>query len=86
MSANKNFYASLNRTLRNENRNKIKSYFSSLKFLHTGVSKTATSGRVKVWRGVKKNVSDKFNKEETLTWWTVTLCSKELDTSEPFLG
>jgi hypothetical protein len=41
--------------------------------------------RVKVWRGVKKNVSEKFNKEETLTSWTVTLCSKELDTTESFL-
>jgi hypothetical protein len=85
MGDNKNVYASLNRILRDENRNKIKPYFSYLKLLHAGVSKLQ-SVKERVWRAVKENVSDKFKKGATFTWWTVTSCSKELGTTESFLG
>ncbi|CAF0986732.1 unnamed protein product [Didymodactylos carnosus] len=85
MSDEQSFYHILNQTLRDENRSALKPWFPYLKLLDTAVNKLPSTKTV-VWRGVGRNVSDSFQKNQTVTWWSVSSCSESVNIVKQFLS
>ncbi|CAF1028671.1 unnamed protein product [Didymodactylos carnosus] len=80
-------YSILNRTLRNEDRNSLIPWFPYLKLLLTALHNIPSVQGV-VWRGIKADLSMKFNTGDPFVWWGVSLCTESLDVlnKEQFLG
>ncbi|CAF1102523.1 unnamed protein product [Adineta steineri] len=80
-------YVMLNKSLRSENRTQLKPWFSYLKLLLTALSRLP-SVRMTVYRGVKLDLSRKYQKGATILWWGFSSCTKSIDVlqSNQFLG
>jgi hypothetical protein len=81
-------YRILNRSLRAENRQELKPWFSFLKLFLTALYKLPSVNRT-VWRGVKNvDLSGKYKPGTKFAWWGVSSCTTRLDIleSEEFLG
>lgn len=78
------FYVVLNNVLRNENRKTVVPWFPFIKLFDTGLKKLPTIKGC-IWRGVSRDVSHQYQKNEVLTWWTITSCSFEVQVVEDFL-
>jgi hypothetical protein len=86
MESDKNsFYKVLNEALRSDNRPAIKPWFPFLKLFDIALSKLPTV-KENIWRGVSGDISRQFKKDEILTWWSISSCTKSLDVIEEFLG
>jgi hypothetical protein len=79
------FYRILNEALRSENRRALISWFGFLKLFDTALAKLPTINEC-VWRGVSGNISQKFKKDEVVTWWSVSSCSVSLEVVQDFLS
>ena len=79
------FYRVFNEVLRSENRRKLLPWFAYLKLFDTALAKLPTIQKC-VWRGVKGNISQKFKKDATVTWWAVSSCSVALEVVQDFVG
>ena len=71
-------YAVLNKTLRDENRNRLKPWFLYLKLLLTALGRLPSSPQI-VFRGVKDNLSKDYQKGCTVIWWRFSSCTRDLD-------
>lgn len=83
-------YYILNKTLRNEERTKLKPWFSYLKLILTGLSRLKSTSTV-VFRGVKHFIEsehEKYKENTTVFWWGFSSCSREREISEDdhFIG
>ncbi|CAF1392721.1 unnamed protein product [Adineta steineri] len=81
-------YKTLNDTLRSENRQELKDWFSYLKLLLTALYKLKPAGRQTIWRGVQHDLSADYQIGEHYTWWSFTSCTASVAVQESpsFLG
>jgi len=77
-------YRVLNKTLRDEDRSKVKPWFAYLKLFDEAVSKLPTAKQC-LWRGVPGNISKDYTKNEMQIWWNITSCSSSVDIVKSFL-
>lgn len=78
-------YQSLNKTLRDENRGKLKKYFKYLRLLFEAFD-TLPQKRRTLWRGLGVDLSS--NKQyavgKTVTWWGVSSCTSDAKVARNF--
>jgi hypothetical protein len=87
-SGGPSLYEILNQTLRAENREELKPWFSFLKLFITALYKLPSRSET-VWRGVKGvDLSSKYKIGTKFVWWGVSSCNTNINTleSESFLG
>ena len=85
MEGGKNsFYKVLNEALRSENRPALKPWFPFLKLFDMALNKLPTV-KGNIWRGVPGDISGQFIKDQVLTWWSISSCSRSLDVIKDFL-
>ncbi|CAF4877296.1 unnamed protein product, partial [Rotaria magnacalcarata] len=80
-------YHVLNKTLRNENRQKLTPWFLFLKLILTALGHLPSMART-VYRGVKKDIRHEYPEGRTLVWWGFSSCTSKLSVlqNELFLG
>ncbi|CAF3640925.1 unnamed protein product [Rotaria socialis] len=80
-------YHVLNKTLRNENRQKLEPWFLFLKLILTALAHLPSMART-VYRGVKQDLRKEHPKGKTFVWWGFSSCTTTLDVlqNELFLG
>ena len=80
-------YVALNTVLRNENRNALEPWCLYLKLMLTALTQVS-SNKMVIWRGVKEDLSDKYEVGNEYVWWAFSSCTEELAVleSEFFLG
>ncbi|CAF3339330.1 unnamed protein product [Rotaria socialis] len=80
-------YHVLNKTLRNENRQKLEPWFLFLKLILTALAHLPSMART-VYRGVKQDLRKEYPKGKILVWWGFSSCTTTLDVlqNEAFLG
>lgn len=85
--SNKSFYAILNKTLRAENRQQLKPWFSYLRLFLTALAQLQSS-RLTVFRGVKMDLRAEYPEGSTFIWWGFTSCTSSVKVLEgdQFLG
>jgi hypothetical protein len=80
-------YVALNATLRSPDRSKLEPWFLYLKLFLTAISRLPSISR-HVYRGVKLDLSAKYQKGQRIVWWGFSSCTTSIDVlqSELFLG
>ncbi|CAF3338909.1 unnamed protein product [Rotaria sp. Silwood2] len=76
-------YSLLNRTLRSEQRNELKPWFSYLKLLLTALYKLPPLKKI-VWRVICGNVSNEYKKKYKI-WWGFSSCTESREVAEKFI-
>lgn len=71
----------LNRTLRDENRDRLKPWLLYLKLFMKSLSKLP-SIHCYVYRGVHTDLSNEYIQGRTFTWWGFSLCTRSIETFE----
>ncbi|CAF3350574.1 unnamed protein product [Rotaria sp. Silwood2] len=87
-SGGPSLYLLLNKSLRAENREELRPWFSFLKLFLTALHKLPSRSGI-VWRGVRDvDLSSKYKKGTTFAWWGVSSCTVDIGLleSEQFLG
>ena len=85
--SDKSFYATLNKTLRAENRQQLKPWFLYLRLVLTALTQLPSS-RLTVFRGVKMDLRADYPEGLTFIWWGFTSCTSTVKVLEndQFLG
>jgi hypothetical protein len=81
-------YQSLNQSLRAENRDELKPWFSFLKLFLTALHKLPSHSKI-VWRGVRDvDLTSKYKTGTKFAWWGVSSCTTNIEVleSNQFLG
>ncbi len=81
-------YQVLNQSLRAENRQELKPWFSFLKLFLTALYKLPSQCKT-VWRGIKNvDLSSKYKRGTKFAWWGVSSCNTDIEIleSNAFLG
>lgn len=78
-------YRALNKTLREEDRNKVKPWFPFIKLFDNAVNKLPTI-KGNIWRGVCDDVGKFYREGELLTWWSISSCSLSVNTVKSFIN
>ncbi|CAF1392608.1 unnamed protein product [Adineta steineri] len=80
-------YHVLNKTLRTENRQKLRPWFSYLKLVLTALQKLPAEKQT-IWRGVTLDLSQQYEVGKRYVWWAFSSCTRSLAIleSEQFLG
>ena len=80
-------YYVLNATLRDENRQKLKPWFSFLKLFLTALGKVPLVQDT-VYRGIRGDLRDQYQKGSKVTWWSFSSCTQNIGTlkNEQFFG
>ncbi|CAF1055456.1 unnamed protein product [Adineta steineri] len=80
-------YHALNKTLRTENRRKLKPWFLYLRLILTALSRLPYSTHF-VFRGVKCDMRKDYVEGETIYWWGFSSCTTKMGVlqNEEFLG
>ncbi|CAF1436813.1 unnamed protein product [Rotaria sp. Silwood1] len=78
-------YIRLNRALRGVNRQVIIPWFSYLKLFLTALFKLLSCHKT-IWRGVKGDLSNQYNKDQDIIWWGVSSCAISVSVIEQFIG
>ncbi|CAF1008719.1 unnamed protein product [Adineta steineri] len=80
-------YYVLNKTLRTENRQKLRPWFSYLKLVLTALQKLPAEKQT-IWRGVTLDLSQQYEVGKRYVWWAFSSCTRSLAIleSEQFLG
>ena len=73
----------INKILQLEKRDILKPWFSYLKLILTALFKLPSKKGI-IWRGVRGNVSDKYQKEKV--WWGFSSCTETMGEIDQFLG
>jgi|Transcript_52970 predicted DNA-binding WGR domain protein len=78
-------YQDLNKCLRDENRAKIKKYFKYLRLLFEAMGALPKEKRT-LWRGISVDLFDSSDYAEgsTVTWWSVTSTTADLNVAKNF--
>jgi hypothetical protein len=71
----------LNRTLRDENRDKLKPWFLYLKLFMKSLSKLP-SIHCYVYRGVSLDLTNEYSQGKTFIWWGFSLCTQSIEIFE----
>jgi hypothetical protein len=71
----------LNRTLRDENREKLKPWFLYLKLFMKSLSKLP-SIHCYVYRGIQMDLSTEYPQGKTFIWWGFSLCTQSIERFE----
>jgi hypothetical protein len=84
---NKCLYATLNDTLRSEDRAKLEPWFLYLKLFLTALERLPSIHRT-VYRGVQRDMHKDYPKSKPIVWWAFSSCTTSIDVlqSELFLG
>ena len=83
------FYIILNRTLKEEDRGLLQPWFLYMRLIMTALSKIPSDSNYRtVYRGVKQDLSEKYPKGITVTWWPFSSCTTTVDVldNENFFG
>lgn len=85
--AEKCLFAVLNNTLRDENRDRLKPWFLFLKLFLTALGHLPCSSHI-VYRGIKRDLRQEYQKGKTVIWWGFSSCTRTMDVlnNEQFLG
>jgi hypothetical protein len=80
-------YVALNATLRSTDRDKLEPWFLYLKLFLTALSRLPSTSR-HVYRGIKLDLSEKYQTGQTIVWWGFSSCTTSINVlqSELFLG
>ncbi|CAF3697278.1 unnamed protein product [Rotaria sp. Silwood1] len=80
-------YFSLNKCLRDKQREALKPWFLFLKLFLTALTKLPSLSRM-VFRGVKMNLTDRYPPGSTFIWWGFSSCTTNVNTlqSKKFFG
>lgn len=78
-------YKLLNEALRAEDRSISKKWFLFLKLFNRAVKKLRTVTTA-IWRGVPKDLANRYKKDQKLIWWGVSSCSTFVNVIESFIG
>jgi hypothetical protein len=78
------FYRLLNKALQDEDRQKLKPWFSYLKLFDTALNKLPTI-KGNLWRSMVTDISNYYNENEVFTWWSVNSCSSSINVVQSFL-
>ena len=81
-------YVALNDTLRSVDREKLKPWFLFLKLFLTALTRLPSIPHLIVYRGVKLDLSEQYQKGDTIIWWGFSSCTTSIEVlqSEQFLG
>ena len=81
------FYSFINKLLRERDRERLKPLFPLLKIMLSALRSLPCEKRT-VYRGVKRDLSSKFQKGKKFVWWSITSTTSSVDTlqQETFLG
>ncbi|CAF2066600.1 unnamed protein product [Rotaria magnacalcarata] len=84
---NECLYHVLNKTLRDEKREKLKPWFLFLRLILTALAQLPSITRT-VYRGVKKDMREEYPKGKIFVWWGFSSCTTTIDVlqNEQFLG
>ncbi|CAF1185276.1 unnamed protein product [Adineta steineri] len=85
MSHDSSVYRILNQTLRAEDRSKVLPWFGYLKLLDSATSKLPKF-RGTIFRGINKDVTKSFKKNQKITWWSISSCSTSVDVISSFIS
>ena len=77
----------LNKTLRDENRNRLKPWFLYLRLLLTAVGRLPSVTQT-VYRGVKRDLRQEYQKGKMIIWWGFSSCTRTMEVlgEDQFLG
>ena len=78
----RSLYSMLNRTLKKDDREKLRPYFKYMKLFLTALAKLPCVPQLTVWRGVTKDVSAQFPPETKVIWWGFSSCTTSLPVLE----
>jgi hypothetical protein len=80
-------YVSLNKTLRSNDRSELKPWFLYLKLFLTALSRLPSMHKF-VYRGVKLDLSERYQTGKTIVWWGFSSCTDAINVlqSDLFLG
>lgn len=79
------FHSALNQRLRAESRQELKPWLSYLKLAISALRKLPSLETV-LWRAVASHIKVDFKTDFEQTWWTMSSCSRDLETIEYYLG
>ncbi|CAF3947335.1 unnamed protein product [Rotaria sp. Silwood1] len=77
-------YKVLNEALRSKHRTRVTSWFPFLKLFHTAIQKLPNVQK-NLWRGIKRDFTNKYKKDDVITWWSISSCSPDVDVIKEFL-
>jgi hypothetical protein len=81
--AHQSVYTLLNKKLRSEQRNDLKSWRHYLKLFLTALHKLPSLKKT-IWRGIREDVNDQY--QEDFIWWGVSSCTETMKIMEKFVG
>ncbi|CAE7414462.1 parp1 [Symbiodinium pilosum] len=76
-------YQALNKALRDEDRDKVGSYFPYLRMLFEACARLPIR-EVTLWRGVGVDLYDQYKVGSTITWWGVSSCTSDEKVAKNF--
>jgi len=78
-------YADLNKCLRDQNRTKIRKYFKYLRLLFEAMDHLPKENRT-LWRGISVDLFDSadYDAGKTVTWWSVTSTTADINVAKNF--
>ena len=84
---NKCLYFALNATLRDENRDRLKPWFSYLKLFLTALSRLPSNNRP-IYRGITRDLRNDYQEGQTVIWWSFSSCTQRINvlSNKQFLG
>lgn len=77
-------YRDLNNVLRGEDRGKIRKYFAYLRLLLEALNRLPQQSK-NVWRGISVDLFDQYKKGSTVTWWSVSSCTSDINVAKNFM-
>jgi len=84
-SNHSNLYSELNKTLRHEDRGKLKPWFRYLKLILTALLKLPST-HCTVWRAVRVDLRTKYANIKTIPWWGFSSCTSSIHALKEHLG
>ena len=78
-------YADLNKSLREENRTKVRRYFSYLRLFFEAFDHLPKQN-AHLWRGISCCLYDQYKVGETITWWGVSSCTSDQQVARNFMS
>ncbi|CAJ1400259.1 unnamed protein product [Effrenium voratum] len=76
-------YKQLNKALRDEDRDKVGSFFPYLRILFEACARLPAK-EVTLWRGVGVDLYDQYKVGSTITWWGVSSCTSDKNVANNF--
>ena len=80
-----NVYTTLNQALRSEQHSRLRPWFFFLKLLLTALDKLPSKNGL-VWRGIRRDVSNKYEIGAHIVWWGFSSCIESLSQTRQFVG